>query len=238
MSTLKTIVLLNPKGGAGKSTTAMHLSNTLAYYYDKEVLLSSTDRQQSPTKIRKLDIQTHGDSEKYYEIMGTNSEYFYKEVLPDRKGMESEGLEFLIVDSPGYVDPYNYVTALKADLVLIPVELTSIGLTEWLGETIHFVKDEIFKTDPTMFDKTFWFGNKMDKRDSSYTDFVENHEFYASQGVQIMPGIHARAGLAKITTASFPDIKDTSTRPMIIEFANNVLERLGVEVPEVVSNEK
>ncbi len=228
---MKIILLFSPKGGVGKSTTSILLANTLAYHFGKSVVLCSTDRQGTPPKLRSNDIKASGESDGHYEIMGTNEQFFYENILPDRKNLEKDGIDYLLVDSPGFMNEYTYLSALDCDLVLVPVQLSRIDLEEFFDDIVPLITEKLFQENKTLKNKVYWYGSMMQKGTSAYYDFMDNYKNWEKQfGVKVfLPGLLKREGLKYMDTISFPDEEDKSsqsTREVMIEFTEAVLNTL------------
>lgn len=235
---MKTIIYVNPKGGAGKSTGAMFLANTLAYHYKYTVFLVSIDTQGTPPNLRADDIEQYGDSDDYYDVLATDSQYFKETILPDKENMEKDGLDFLIIDSPGYVDANTYLIAKQCDLVLLPVKLSGIDLKDFTKDTVPTIMESLFD-DPKMEEKTFWYASEIDRRTAAYKDFISNKENYESIGIKITSGLLKREDFKYPETVNFfPDvlnekgriIKDNSeARNILKDYTNNILSLVNIK---------
>lgn len=240
---MKTIAFFSSKGGSGKSTGAMGLASTLAYHYGKRVLMISTDPQHTPLKVRNeendeveillessdaLDKEKgkllKASSENAYDIIDTDSDDVLTNLFPAREEMEKEdGVDFLIVDTIGTLEPNVINTMKESDLVLVPVKLARPDLSEFFSDISAVVRERILNEGT----KAMWYPSEYDKRTSEYREFFRDFkDFEESSGIPCMlPGLVARQDLKRISTISFPD-EESKVREVLVEFTDTVLKQL------------
>ena len=106
---MQTILVINPKGGAGKTTLSTNLAGFLAWHGDT-VTLGDMDRQQSSLhwlSIRAADLPA---------IQGWDAR-------EDELNNPPHGTDFLILDAPAGIHGKELTNALKqANKVLVPVQ--------------------------------------------------------------------------------------------------------------------
>jgi cellulose biosynthesis protein BcsQ len=209
---LKKIMLLSPKGGAGKSTTSNVLAGTLQYHYGKQVLYVSTDRQYTIGNIRKRDLYLlendayENNDERFvvtnedemFAIWDTVYEHVFSNLLPDKKQQELEsegGVDYIIFDTPGHLDAPNYKIAQACDLILIPLKIAVGDLLDFAKTQAPAIKETLFKQDDSFKNKVYVFPTAIDMRESATKDFFNTvNEFEATYGIKVLlPGLNARA---------------------------------------------
>lgn len=116
------IVFANEKGGTGKSTTAVHTAVALAYRGAKVAALDLDSRQR--TMHRYFENRGETEVRRGIGLPGARCEVFrgqetgaFDEVL-DRLG---EGMDFIVVDTPGRDDPLARHAATGADTLVTPL---------------------------------------------------------------------------------------------------------------------
>ena len=238
---MKIIVFLNPKGGAGKSTSSCILANTLQYHYKKSVFYISTDRQGTVPNLRKRDLMKlendliENTDERFiagtddqYDVLATDNNYAEQNLLPDKEKIKGYGIDYLIIDTPGHVDPKNFTIALESDLVLIPLKLSSPDIMDFNDLSLN-IQDNIYNEDKSFKNKVFCFPTEIDKRTSAFKDFAQNAEAFKERYKinVLLPGVVKREDFKYIDTISFPHEKDTKTRPAMIEYTDSILEQLN-----------
>lgn len=125
---MKTLALLARKGGAGKTTLALHLA-VIAARAGKRVLLVDTDPQRSaaawwrsrPAAVPEL-VET--DATKLPAVLAA---------------AEEAGVDLVVVDTRPSVEADTGVVARLADLVLIPTRPAILDLRA-ISETVRVVK--------------------------------------------------------------------------------------------------
>lgn len=240
---MKTIAFFSSKGGSGKSTGAMALASTLTHHYGKRVLMLSTDPQHTPFKLRNEDVAEveflsksedpldkekgkflQGSLDNTYDIIATDSDEVLNIYFPARKEMEKEdGVDYIILDTIGSLDPNVLNTVIKSDLVVVPVKLSRPDLAEFFSDISAVVRESILKEGT----KSVWYPSQYDKRTSEYRDFFRDYkEFEESCGIPCMlPGFVLRTDLTRISTISFPD-KENKVREVFIEFTDAIINQI------------
>ena len=87
---MKSILIVNPKGGAGKTTLATNLAGGLAGLGDQEVRLWDLDRQHSAMQWLSL---RPADRPVISPLVGR----------PHESGRTRDGAGWLILDAPGFI---------------------------------------------------------------------------------------------------------------------------------------
>lgn len=106
----------NPKGGTGKTTTALLLAEEFATAGKKVVIVDNDPAQNivqwaneraTAGKKHAFDIQAKSDPDTYDDLLGK---------------FDSEGYDFAIVDTEGVKDLMASIVAMSSDLVVIPMQ--------------------------------------------------------------------------------------------------------------------
>ena len=117
-----TIVVVNSKGGAGKTTLSTNLASFFAAQ-GKKVALKDYDSQGSTTywaKRRSADLNPIQIIPMYKQVVGSTSSFAQR---PER------GTEIMIIDSPSGTDVTQFKPVLdQADIILVPVLPSSIDI--------------------------------------------------------------------------------------------------------------
>jgi chromosome partitioning protein len=116
------IVFANEKGGTGKSTTAVHVAVALAYQGARVAALDLDPRQR--TMFRYLENRAETERRRDIQLPGARSGVFTGETVEelDRLADElSEGVDFLIFDTPGRDDLFARHVATGADTLVTPL---------------------------------------------------------------------------------------------------------------------
>ena len=116
------IVFANEKGGTGKSTTAVHVAVALAYGGAKVAALDLDSRQR--TMHRYFENRAETQERREIELPSAYCEVFRGhgtaelEAEIERLG---EGMDFVVVDTPGRDDPLARHAATGADTLVTPL---------------------------------------------------------------------------------------------------------------------
>lgn len=125
---MKTLAILSRKGGAGKTTLAIHLA-VAAESAGRRVLLVDCDPQRSATR--------------WFEARGADTPMLVSAdavKLPKIKhAAEADGIELVIVDSRPSVERDTAMIAGNADFILVPTRPSALDL-QAIGATIDVVK--------------------------------------------------------------------------------------------------
>lgn len=117
-----TIVVVNSKGGAGKTTLSTNLASFFAAQ-GKKVALKDYDSQGSTTywaKRRSKHLNPIQVIPMYKQVVGSTSSFAQR---PER------GTEIMIIDSPSGTDVMHFKPVLdQADIILVPVLPSSIDI--------------------------------------------------------------------------------------------------------------
>ncbi|RYX99111.1 ParA family protein [bacterium] len=115
------IIVGNQKGGAGKSTLTMLLSNYLTMVKGNEVTLLDMDYQKSIFQLyEKAKIL---ENDELYEVVEAELQYFPSifKVLSQKKD------KIILIDLPGKLDDNGLIPVFQgADMVLIPFTYDSL----------------------------------------------------------------------------------------------------------------
>lgn len=120
------VAIINQKGGAGKSTIAVHLARWLQKQKES-VLVVDADAQCSSSKwLERLEQDIP------YEILQA------PDVLLDELPKLASSYEWVIVDGPAALSETTRAVILTADLALIPCQPTGVDL-ESASDTVRLV---------------------------------------------------------------------------------------------------
>ncbi len=122
MSAPHKIVFANEKGGTGKSTTAVHTAIALAFQGAQVAAIDLDPRQR--TLHRYLENRSETQRRREIELPSARFAVFQGDSLEelDRLIAEmSEGMDFLIFDTPGRDDPFARHVATEADTLVTPL---------------------------------------------------------------------------------------------------------------------
>ncbi|WP_150137412.1 ParA family partition ATPase [Candidatus Enterovibrio altilux] len=110
------VAILNPKGGAGKTTLALHLSRALKD--DGSVLLVDTDPQGS---ARDWAEQGSGDS---FPVVGVDRAGALKSTI----NQISDGYKWVVIDGAAKLEEITAHSVSIANLVIIPIQPSPLDL--------------------------------------------------------------------------------------------------------------
>jgi chromosome partitioning protein len=116
------IVFANEKGGTGKSTTAVHTAIALAYQGAKVAALDLDPRQRTLHRY----LENRAETERRRTIVLPNARFgvFTGSTIEELEAQVaelSEGMDFLIFDTPGRDDPFARHVATEADTLVTPL---------------------------------------------------------------------------------------------------------------------
>ena len=117
------IGILNQKGGAGKTTIALHLAHALALQ-DYQVMLIDADPQGS-----SRDWATARESDAPFSVIGLDRPIIHKEI-----SKLSQGYDYVIIDGAPRVSDLTRSAILATDLVLIPIQPSPLDI--WAAHSI------------------------------------------------------------------------------------------------------
>ena len=124
---LKTIAVVNQKGGVGKTSIAMNLASILGLTGRRTVVLDA-DPQQSSTRWAAARLDSTG-----IDVYQLDAERSIDHVAGDLESIATEtGSEFAVLDCPPELRNAAEVAMLLADLALIPV--TPSPLDIWAAQ--------------------------------------------------------------------------------------------------------
>ena len=141
------IVFANEKGGTGKSTTAIHVAVALAYQGHKVAVIDLDPRQR--TSYRYLENRTATMKRLNIEIPQPVFEVFEDdrtarlEQLIERM---SQGVDYLLYDTPGRDDKFARFVATRADTLVTPMNDSFVDF-----DLIGQVDPETFKVSKLSF---------------------------------------------------------------------------------------
>ena len=178
------IAIGNQKGGVGKTTHTILLSNYLAIEKQQELLILDLDFQGSIRTKWEQDLELF-DNEPLYEVLQLDlneiSSIFVK--LSDIEG-------YIIFDLPGKIDDDNLVTVYReADLVICPFSYDKLTFesTMVFAQVIRHINNEV----PMVF-----IPNRL-KTNVNYTIRQKVNEALAEFG-KIAPGVSDRIALQRL----------------------------------------
>lgn len=117
---MRTLVILNQKGGSGKTTLATNLA-AAAIHNGKQAVIADTDPQQSIYKWFK----DRGDVAKLPYVISSYPENLRSYI----DTAEAEGADYFIIDTPANASEPALHAARMADLILVPCRPTYYDLT-------------------------------------------------------------------------------------------------------------
>lgn len=130
------IGILNQKGGAGKTTIALHLAHALALR-SFQVMLIDADPQGS-----SRDWATARESDVPFSVIGLDRPIIHKEI--DKL---SQGYDYVIIDGAPRVSDLTRSAIMGVDLVLIPIQPSPLDI--WAAHSVvELIQEaEIYKPD-------------------------------------------------------------------------------------------
>lgn len=147
MSQPHRIVFANEKGGTGKSTTAVHVAVALAYQGARVGAIDLDPRQR--TLYRYFENRLETEKRREIELPGAAVGVFggpTTEALDEMIAEISDGLDFLIFDTPGRDDRYARHVATGADTLVTPLNDSFVDF-----DLIGQVDPETFKVRKLSF---------------------------------------------------------------------------------------
>jgi chromosome partitioning protein len=116
------IVFANEKGGTGKSTTAVHVAVALAYQGAKVAAIDLDPRQR--TFHRYLENREETQRRREIDLPSAKFAVFGGSTVDELEALcteMSEGMDFLLFDTPGRDDEFARHVATKADTLVTPL---------------------------------------------------------------------------------------------------------------------
>ena len=117
------IGILNQKGGAGKTTIALHLAHALALR-DYQVMLVDADPQGS-----SRDWATARETDAPFSVIGLDRPIIHKEISKLGKGYD-----YVLIDGAPRVSDLTRSAILAVDLVLIPIQPSPLDI--WAAHSV------------------------------------------------------------------------------------------------------
>lgn len=114
---MRTIAVATPKGGAGKTTLAVHLA-IAAHLRDREVILADADPQRSASEVLRLRV---GGGPRRVETSGPK-------LFALKDSAERAGAEFLIIDTPAAPEHDVSQAMTHSDLTVLVVRPTFLDI--------------------------------------------------------------------------------------------------------------
>lgn len=208
------IGVINQKGGAGKSTIAVHLAHSLALNGDS-VLVVDADAQQSSSKwLSRLKYSISS------KIISDPDE------LLDELPQLSTAHDWVIVDGPAALSETTRAVVLVADLAIIPCQPTGVDL-ESASDTVRLISQaqRIRGGEP----KAAIFVNRAVKGTRLKNEALE--VLHLMKNVTVLESVlHQRQIIADCfgQNATVFDLPGSSANSSKIEFESIFLEALGV----------
>ena len=116
------IVFANEKGGTGKSTTAVHVAIALAAAGRRVAALDLDSRQRTTARyIENRDATCRKVGVALPTVRHGTFKGSTTEELEDQIAALSEGVDFLVIDTPGRDDPYARIAASRANTLVTPM---------------------------------------------------------------------------------------------------------------------
>jgi chromosome partitioning protein len=121
-ATAHRIVFANEKGGTGKSTTAVHVAIALAYQGAKVAAIDLDPRQRTLYRY----LENRAETERRREVTLPNAHFTVfngnsVEELDALSAEMSEGMDFVLYDTPGRDDEFARHVATGADTLVTPL---------------------------------------------------------------------------------------------------------------------
>ncbi|MBU6266923.1 MAG: ParA family protein [Sphingomonadales bacterium] len=116
------IVFANEKGGTGKSTTAVHVAVALSYQGARVAAIDLDPRQR--TLHRYLENRAETQRRRGIKLPGPRFAVFQGDSIAELEAQiaeMSEGVDFLLFDTPGRDDPFARHAATGADTLVTPL---------------------------------------------------------------------------------------------------------------------
>ncbi|BAZ47374.1 cobyrinic acid a,c-diamide synthase (plasmid) [Chondrocystis sp. NIES-4102] len=131
------IGILNQKGGAGKTTLALHLAHALALQ-SYQVMLVDADPQGS-----SRDWATARESDAPFSVIGLDRPIIHKEI-----SKLSQGYDYVIIDGAPRVSDLTRSAILASDLVLIPIQPSPLDI--WAAHSVVELIEEASMYKPNL----------------------------------------------------------------------------------------
>jgi chromosome partitioning protein len=134
------VSLLNPKGGSGKTTLALHIAGELARR-GRRVLLVDADPQGSA--LDWAETRAREGDKRLFGVVGLARETLHREV-PEL----CRSVDHVVIDGPPRVTPLLRSAVLASDLVLVPIQPSAFDV--WASQALLDLVREAAVTKPDL----------------------------------------------------------------------------------------
>ena len=164
------IVFANEKGGSGKSTTAVHVAVALASMGRKVAAIDLDTRQRTIGRYLENRKATMAREGVVLPLPSYDTFDLAKGIpIEERLDAMADGVEFLVIDTPGRDDDYVRSAIATADTMVTPINDSFVDL-----DLIGQVDPDTFKIKrPSFYAEVVWDARKArGKRDGVTVDWV------------------------------------------------------------------
>ena len=261
---MKTISIICQKGGVGKTTTVVNIASILSTLGYKILILDldpqgnvstylnydKTNKQHSNAidLLEKKSNLTPGNIRKNLDILSSNtqiSKFNDEKIIGGSKlqyafeNNEFDEYDLIIIDTPPTMSSLVQEALAVSDFYLIPAKPEFLAV-EGVAQAMEFAKKSISSmqnTNPLFLGVLL---NQIDKRRSSYLEFVSELEYLLADKL-LNTKISQTAEIADgpFYAKTVIDFKDDSKSKMeYLELVNEILQKVGLneEITELSDN--